>query len=120
MLRFKEIKYNELKKGVKYIILQQIECEKNKKCNNKIYIGIFDGVSEKYPNEVTCWCNTHISYSTNYNKKFFEGYVELNKYTFKRKYLTIDSQKVIIQNNMERRAVNIILRNVTGDINFYY
>ena len=120
MLKFKEIKYNELKKGVKYIILQQIESnKKNKKFENKIYIGIFDGVSEKYPNEITCWANTHISYSSN-KKKFFEGYVELNKYTFKRKYLTIDSQKEIIQNNMERRALNIILRNITGDITFYY
>lgn len=126
MLQFKEIKYNALQKGVKYIILPQIESKskKNNKFENKLYIGLFDGVSEKYPNEVTCWSNTYISYSNNqlnnYKKKIFEGYIELNKYTFKRKYLTVDSQKQIIQNNMEQRAINIILRNIIGDINFYY
>ena len=121
MLQFIEIPYDKLKKGIKYIILHQIHSNKKMdKPFDKIYIGIFDGVSEKYPNEITCWSKTHISYSTNYHKKIFEGYVELNKYTYKRKYLTLNSQKDIIQNNMELRAINIILRNLIGDNNFCY
>lgn len=120
MLYFKEISYDKLKIGIKYIIIQHSNNQKYNKYDNKIYIAIFGGKSEKYPNEITCWNNTHISYLNNYNKKIFEGQIELNKYTIKRKYLTLDSQKKNIQNNMERRAINIILRNIIGDNNFYY
>ena len=125
MLKFNEIAYNNLKIGVKYIILQQTENKKTK-FENKIYIGIFDGFSEKYPKEITCWKKTHITYSTNNystnnsNKKIYEGDIELNKYTVKRKYLVLNPQKEIIQNNMESRALNIILREIIGDNNFCY
>ena len=121
MLQFKEISYNSLKIGVRYIILQQIE--NKKKFENKIYVGIYNGVSEKYPKEVTCWTKTHITYSTNNNysnKKIYEGDIELNKYTVKRKYMELNSQKEMIQNNMESRALNIILRSIIGDNNFCY
>lgn len=57
---------------------------------------------------------------TNYNIKYFLGDVALNKYTYKRKYLILESQREIIQNNMEERAVNLILRMVLGDNNFCY
>jgi hypothetical protein len=122
MLKFKEVSYDKLKKGIKYVILQQIE--NKKKFENKIYIGIFKGPSEKYPDEVTSWEKTYITYSTNNNylnnKKIYEGDIELNKYTFKRKYMELNSQKEMIQNNMEYRALNIILRAIIGDKHFSY
>jgi hypothetical protein len=118
MLQFKEIMYNSLKIGTRYIILQQIE--NKKKFENKIYVGIFNGVSEKYPDEISSWKKTYISYSNNSNKKIYEGDIELNKYTVKRKYMELNPQKEIIQNNMEFRALNIILRAIIGDNNFCY
>jgi len=63
---------------------------------------------------------TYISYLTNHNKKYLVGELSLNKYTFKRKYMILDSQKEIIQNNMEARAINIILRSILRDNNFCY
>jgi hypothetical protein len=46
--------------------------------------------------------------------------LSLNKYTFKRKYMILDSQKETIQNNMESSALNIILRLLIGDNSFSY
>ena len=44
----------------------------------------------------------------------------LNEKRCKRKYMILDSQKETIQNNMEARALNIILRLILGDNNFCY
>ena len=44
----------------------------------------------------------------------------LNEKRCKRKYMILDSQKETIQNNMEARALNIILRSIIGDKNFSY
>jgi len=108
MLKFKEVSYGDLKLGNKYIIQDNIK--------DKIHIGIFNGYSNEYTlNEISYWCKTFISYLTNINKKYLIGNVEMNKYTTKRKYLVLESQKEIIQNNMENRALHIILRKITGD-----
>jgi hypothetical protein len=48
------------------------------------------------------------------------GELSLNKYTFKRKYTLLDSQKEIIQNNIQAHALNIILRLLIGDNNVSY
>ena len=66
------------------------------------------------------WGKTHVSYLTNCNKKYLVGELSLNKYTFKRKYMILDSQKEKIQNDMESRALNIILRLILGDNSFCY
>jgi hypothetical protein len=114
-MKFIEVNYNELKLGTKYIILNHF------KPNDKIYVGIFNGYCNKYTmGEITYWGKTYISYLTNYNKKYLVGELSLNKYTFKRKYMILDSQKETIQNNMEARAINIILRLILGDNNFCY
>jgi len=70
--------------------------------------------------EISNWRKTYMTCMTNYNIKYFLGDVALNKYTYKRKYLILESQREIIQNNMEERAVNLILRMVLGDNNFCY
>jgi hypothetical protein len=49
-----------------------------------------------------------------------QGNVSFNKHTQERTYLVLDSQRDIIQNNMESRALNIILRRLIGDNTFYY
>ena len=114
-MKFIEVNYNDLKLGTKYIILEQF------KKTDLIYVGIFNGYYNKYTiGEISHWVKTHVSYLTNYNKKYLVGELELNKYTFKRKYMMLDSQKEIIQNNMEARALNIILRSLIGDNSFYY
>lgn len=114
-MKFVEVNYNDLIIGTKYIILDQF------KKSDKIHVGIFNGYYNKYTTgEISYWIKTHISYLTNYNKKYLLGNIELNKYTFKRKYMMLDSQKEKIQNNMESRALNIILRLLIGDNNFCY
>jgi hypothetical protein len=108
MLKFKEVSYGDLMLGNKYIIQDATY--------NKIYIGIFNGYSNQYTlNEISYWGKTFISYLTNINKKYLIGNVEMNKYTTNRKYLVLESQKDIIQNNMENRALHIILRRLLGD-----
>lgn len=116
-MRFIEVKYNDLKLGTKYLIINQF----NQTEKDKIYVGTFNGFCNKYTiNEISHWGKTYISYLTNYNKKYLVGDLSLNKYTFKRKYMILDSQKEIIQENMEARALKIILRSIIGDNNFCY
>lgn len=114
-MKFIEANYNDLKLGTKYIILDQF------KKNDKIYVGTFNGYYNKYTiGEISNWVKTYVSYLSNYNKKYLIGELSLNKYTFKRKYMILDSQKETIQNNMEARALNIILRLLIGDNSFSY
>lgn len=114
-MKFKEVSYNELKLGTKYIIQHHFNA------TDKIYIGTFNGYCNKYTiDEISHWGKTYVSYLTNYNKKYLVGELSLNKYTFKRKYMILDSQKETIQNNMEARALNIILRLLIGDNSFSY
>jgi hypothetical protein len=115
-MKFIEVKYNELKLGTKYLIINNFDKEKE-----QIYIGTFNGFCNKYTmNEISHWGKTYISYLSNYNKKYLVGELYLNKYTFKRKYMILDSQKEIIQENMEARALKKILRLIIGDNNFCY
>jgi len=115
-MRFIEVNYNDLKLGVKYVIINHFQSE-----NDKIYIGTFNGYCNKYAiQEISYWGKIYISYLTNYNKKYFVGDLSLNKYTFKRKYMILESQKQKIQENMEARALKIILTSITGDNNFCY
>lgn len=115
-MKFKEVNYNDLRLGTKYIIIHNHI--------DKVYIGIFNGYSNKYTiGEISYWGKTHISYLTKNNKYLLRdiiGDISLNKYTYKRKYMILDSQRETIQNNMETRAVNIILRMILGDNNFCY
>jgi len=113
-MKFIEVGYHELKLGSKYIIINNLKHE-------KIYIGIFTGYCNKYNiAEISNWGKTYVSYLTNYNTKYIIGDLALNRYSFKRKYMILDSQKETIQNNMESRALNIILRSILGDNNFCY
>lgn len=119
-LKFKEVRYNNLRLGTKYIITDPSNYIFT---NNKVYVGIFNGYGNNYRiGEITNWEKTHISYSpfTSHNKKYKVGNISFNKYSYERNYLVLDSQKEIIQNNMESRAVNIILRRLIGDNNFCY
>ena len=119
-LKFKEVHYNDLRLGTKYIITDN---SKYIIKSNKVYVGIFNGYCNKYTlGEITNWGKLHITYSpyTNSNKKYNSYDISFNKYTNDRRYLILDSQKEYIQNNMERRAINIILRRIIGDNNFYY
>ena len=116
LMRFVEVKYNDLKLGTKYLIINQVQSEKD-----KIYIGTFNGYCNNYTiNEISYWGKMYISYLTNYNKKYLVGDFSLNKHTFKRKYMILDSQKEEIQYHMEARALKIILRLIIGDNNFCY
>ena len=115
-MKFIEVNYNDLKIGTKYLIINQFKPEKD-----KIYIGIFNGYYNNYTfKEITCWGKAYISYLTNYNKKYHVGDLLLNKYTYKRKYMILDSQKQKIQENMEARALKTILIILIGDNNFCY
>ncbi len=114
-MKFIEVKYNDLKLGTKYLIINQLNQ------SDKIYIGIFKGYYNNYTiQEISYWGKTYISYLTNYNKKYLIGDLCLNKYSFKRKYMILESQKQQIQDNMEARALKIILTSIIGDNNFCY
>ena len=118
-LKFKEVSYNELRLGTKYIITNHSRYVFK---SNKVYVGIFNGYCNKYTvGEITNWSKTHITYSPcKNNKKYKVGDISFNKYSDDRIYLVLDSQRDIIQNNMESRALNIILRRLIGDDSFYY
>lgn len=118
-LKFKEVAYNELKLGTKYIITNQ---QRYVFKSDKVYVGIFNGYCNKYTvGEITNWEKTHITYSPFINnKKYKLGDISFNRYTYERTYLILDSQRDIIQNNMEYRAINIILRRLIGDNTFCY
>lgn len=59
-LKFKEVPYNELKLGMKYIITNKSKFVFN---SNKVYVGIFNGYSNKYTfGEITNWGKNHITY----------------------------------------------------------
>jgi len=112
-MKFKEVNYNDLKLGSKYVIIHNHF--------DKVYVGIFNGYSNKYTiGEISFWGKTYISYLNKINKKYLMGNIELNRYTYKRKYLVLESQREEIQNNMETRAINIILRRILGDNHFCY
>jgi len=119
-MKFIEVNYNELKIGTKYLIINKSDQSK-KIGKDSVYIGIFNGYCNHYTiREISNWVKTYISYLKNYNKKYHIGNLSLNKYTFKRKYMILDSQKEKIQYNMESRALKIILKSIIGDNHFCY
>jgi hypothetical protein len=63
---------------------------------------------------------TNITYLPFSNKTYKVGDVSFNKHVQNRTYLVLDSQRDLIQNNMESRAVNIILRRIIGEETFCY
>ena len=112
-MKFKEVNYNDLKLGSKYVIIHNHL--------DKVYIGIFNGYCNKYTiGEISFWSKAYIGCLNKINKKYLMGDIALNRYTYKRKYLVLESQREEIQNNMENRAINIILRMILGDNNFCY
>ena len=109
-MKFKEVLYSDLKLGSKYIIMHTLQYKDNH-ISDRVHIGIFNGYCNKYTiGEISHWGKTYISYLTNYNKKYFVGDVSFNKHSDKKTYLILDSQIETIQNNMEARALNIIIR----------
>lgn len=121
-MKFKEVLYSDLKLGTKYVIMHTLQYKNEKKeRSDRVHIGIFNGYCNKYTfREISHWGKTYISYLTNFNKKYLVGDVSFNKYTDKKTYLILDSQIETIQNNMEARALNIIIRMILGDNNFCY
>lgn len=121
-MKFKEVLYSDLKLGTKYVIMHSLQYKDEiSERNQRVHIGIFNGYCNKYTfREISYWGKTYISYLTNFNKKYLVGDVSFNKYTDKKTYLILDSQIETIQNNMEARALNIIIRKILGDNNFCY
>ena len=117
-LVFEKVDFIKLVKGIKYLIIFKA------KCQSMIDIGIFDTyqpididlfyVPEETANfiNITCIndCNSH-SY-----KLKNTSYYDLNT----RNFFRIIPQKEKIQKAMEQRALNIILRNITGENMFNY
>ena len=123
-MRFKEVNYNDLKLGQKYIISHVINKEMQTPSplpGDKCYVGIFNGYCNYYSmREISNLRKTYISYLNNINYMHILGDMSFNKHTQKKKYLILESQIETIQNNMESRALNIILRMILGDNNFSY
>ncbi len=102
---FKEVGFNDLMKGTKYVI---------KRYNKAYYIGKFLGYSFCIGEISQFYDVIDISGHETYVWKI-EFYDETS-----RTYHKIDSQKEKIQNAMELRATNIILRRITNDESFTY
>jgi len=105
-MEFKQVNFYQLKSNTKYIITD---------LNGAFYYtGIFclyvkGGKDIAHFKNVMC----------NVPIKRYCGYVTFS-YEIGRKYYTIDSKKDQIQNIMELRAINKILKQITGDETFHY
>lgn len=111
-LVLKEVGFNNLKKGTKYII---------KRRNEIHFIGNFNYYIDNYEN---C-ANFDNAYSINGTLKTFVW--KLNFYDKKsrhkilnHKYYKVIYQTEKIQEAMELRAVNQVLRKIIGDASFVY
>jgi len=101
----KEVGFNDLEKGTKYII---------KRHNKSCYKGRFSGYT---------YCMGSISHFFDARDiRGLEMYVWRTEFYDEKDitYHKIDGQKEKIQNAMELRAVNIILRRLIGDVSFIY
>ena len=121
-MKFIEVNYSDLKLGTKYVIMHSLQYKDERSQRyERVHVGTFNGYCNKYAfREISHWGKTYISYLTNFNKKYLVGDVSFNKHTDKKTYLILDSQIETIQNNMEARALNIIIRMILGDNNFSY
>jgi len=105
-MEFKQVNFYQLKQNTKYIITD---------LNGAFYYtGWFSDHSKNgkdlaYFSNVTC----------NVPIKRYCGYVTFS-YDIGRKYYTLVSKKNEIQNAMETRAMNKILKQITGDESFHY
>lgn len=105
-MEFKEVNFYQLKSNTKYIITD---------LNGAFYYtGIFclyvkGGKDIAHFKNVVC----------NVPIKRHCGYVTFS-YEIGRKYYTLDSKKPQIQNAMELRSINKILKQITGDETFHY
>jgi hypothetical protein len=112
MLSFVSINIDELVKGTKYRIEENLFNVKE-----LIIVGIFNGYEEKY----LLWNKTF--YFNNYNgyEVIIPKYVESMRMDIlhKRKFYKLISSKEKIQNAMELRAINLILQNII-DKTFIY
>jgi hypothetical protein len=111
-LVLKEVGFNNLKKGTKYII---------KRCNEIHFIGNFNYYITNYENSA----NFNNAYSINGTTKIFvctlNFYDKKSRYEIlNHKYYKVIYKKEKIQQAMELRAVNIILRSIIGDASFVY
>jgi len=99
-LLFKVSRLDELIQGKKYLTM---------KYSGTYYIGIFTGYTMN---------------GANFNAKVIGKYIttirHIRFYDETREYYYVDFQKEKIQNDMEMRAVNSMLRIITGDNTFIY
>ena len=105
-MEFKQVNFYQLKRNTKYIITD---------LNGAFYytgqfcLYIKNGKECAHFSNVTC----------NVPVKRYCGYVTFS-YDIGRKYYTLASKKDKIQNAMESRAINKILKQITGDDTFHY
>jgi len=111
-LVFEKVDFINLVKGIKYLIIFKA------KCQSMIDIGIFDKYEEidinlfYVPEETAHFINiTCIEDNSHSYKLKNTSYYDLNT----RNFFRIIPQKERIQKAMEQRALNTILRNITGD-----
>ncbi len=118
-LVFEEVNFINLIKGIKYFIIFKFNL--NIKCKSMIDIGTFDKyidtglvISEKtaYFINITCFDDNN-SNTFKLNNTTYHPYKT-------RHFFRIIPQKERIQKAMEQRALNTILRNITGDNLFKY
>jgi len=105
-MEFKQVNFYQLKRNTKYIITD---------LNGAFYytgwfsIYLKNGKDTVQFKDVTC----------NVPIKRYCGYVSFS-YDIGRKYYTLVSKKNEIQQAMETRAINKILKQITGDETFHY
>jgi len=107
-LVFKQTQFDKLEKGTKYII---------KRYNNSYYTGIFSGYSfcMRSMSGVSHFCDLRDIHMQGTYVWKIDFYDEESI-----SYHMLDIQKEKIQNAMELRATNIILRRITNDESFKY
>jgi hypothetical protein len=112
VVNFCEIDIDALITGKRYII------QENSHQHTRTIYGKFDNYFNPH---TTCWSSTTytvISYCR--SQHFYQHTLQLNNMIKKATFYKMMSSKTKIQNAMEMRALNLILKRIIGDCTFVY
>ena len=112
VVNFCEIDIDALITGKRYIIKE--ESHQHTRTIQGTFVNYFNP-------HTTCWYSTiYTVISYDRTQKFYQHTLQLNNMIKKATFYKMISSKTKIQNAMEMRAVNIILKRIIGDCTFAY
>uniref|UniRef100_A0A6C0EV84 Uncharacterized protein n=1 Tax=viral metagenome TaxID=1070528 RepID=A0A6C0EV84_9ZZZZ len=119
MLTFVSLPLSELVQGTKYRIEENLYGVRE-----IIFIGMFNGYQQHNEGKYLLWKKIFYFIKNGDEEVIIPKYIEETQMDilspFGRKYFKLISSKEKIQNEMEIRAINLILQNIIGDKTFSY